>query len=75
MLFSPKTRGLLCLAQLLKRAEDGKVYIRRHILWLQQCEMNVSSHTKLFRFPIVSLPPLFSNLLSLGSITFMLVQP
>lgn len=35
MLFSPKTRGLLRLAQLLKRAEDGKVYIRRHILWLQ----------------------------------------
>lgn len=75
MLFSPKTRGLLCLAQLLKRAEDGKVYIHRYILWLQQCEMNVSSCTKLFLFPVVSLPPLFSNLLSLGSISFMLVQP
>lgn len=59
MLFSPKTRGLLCLAQLLKRAEDGKLYIRRYILWLQQCEMNVSSHTKLFLFPIVSLLPFF----------------
>lgn len=38
MLLYQKMRGLLCSVQLLKRAERGKVYVYRDILWPRQHE-------------------------------------
>lgn len=65
MLFSSKIRGLLCSAQLLERAANGKARVCRYTLSPQQREINVSSHIKLVSFPTVSLATSFSNLLSL----------